>query len=169
MKQASVKPDLKALLRRLLEHDVEFVVIGAFASAFHGGTLLTQDVDICCAFTSRNLLKLQEAIADLYPVHRLTPKRLPLELTREGCRGLKNLHLETDLGVLDCLSEVLGVGGYRAVKRQSVLIDTAFGECRVLELDALIKAKRAMNRPRDREALVQLEAIRARKSGHTRS
>jgi hypothetical protein len=93
----------------------------------------------------------------------MTPKRLPLQLTREYCRGLKNLYLETDLGVLDCLSEVLGVGGYAAVRRQSAVLDMEFGKCRVLGLDALIRAKRAMDRPRDREAVKQLEAIRARR------
>ena len=154
--------DLRVLLQRLVERDVEFVVIGAFASVVHGATLVTQDVDICCPFTSRNLLKLQGAIADLHPVHRLTPKRLPLRLTRERCRGLKNLYLETDLGVLDCLGEVLGVGNFATVKKQSVIVDLGFGKCRVLGLEALIKTKRAMDRPRDREALIQLEAIRAR-------
>jgi hypothetical protein len=155
--------NLRALLQRLVEKDIDLVVVGAFASVAHGVTIVTQDVDICCSFTSRNLLKLQEALADLHPVHRLTPKRLPLELTRARCRGLKNLYLETDLGVLDCLSEVKGVGKFAAVKRQSVVLDMEFGKCRVLGLDALIKSKRAMNRPRDREAVVQLEAIRAKK------
>src|SRR5271165_3493594 len=88
---------LEALLQRLIERDVEFVVIGAFASAMHGVTLTTRDVDICCPFTMRNLLKLQDAIATLHPVHRLTPKHLPLQLTSKNYRGLKNLYLETDL------------------------------------------------------------------------
>jgi hypothetical protein len=161
--------DLKALLARLVDGDVEFVLIGAYASVVYGVTLVTHDVDICCPFTSRNLLKLRNAISDLRPVHRLTPKRLPLQLTREQCRGLQNLYLETDLGVLYCLSNVLGLGDYAAVKRQSVITSLDFGECRVLGLDALIKAKAAMDRPRDREAVVQLEAIRSRQrrsSGH---
>lgn len=153
---------LKTLLGRLIEHDVEFVVVGAFAATMHGSPLVTRDVDICCSFTPGNLLKLQKAVADLHSVHRMTPQRLPLKLTRENCRGLKNLYLETDLGVLDCLGEVLGLGNFTAVKKQSVVIETDFGKCRVLGLDALIKAKRAMDRPRDREAVVQLEAIRAR-------
>jgi hypothetical protein len=153
--------NLEALLQRLVKHDVDFVVIGAFASVIHGATLVTQDVDICCRFTSRNLLKLQGALADLHPVHRLTPKHLPLELTPARCRGLKNLYLETDLGIIDCLGEVLGLGDFSAVKKQSVSIDMDFGNCCVLGLEGLIKAKRAMNRPRDREALIQLEAIRA--------
>jgi hypothetical protein len=154
--------NLKILLGRLVEHDVEFVVVGAYASVMHGVTLGTRDVDVCCRFTAGNLLKLQAALDGLHPVHRLTPKRLPLQLTREGCRGLKNLYLETDLGVLDCLGEVLAVGNFAVVKKQSVIVETAFGKCRVLGLEALIKAKRAMNRPRDREAVVQLEAIRSR-------
>jgi hypothetical protein len=154
--------DLETLLGRLIKHDVDFVIIGAYASVVHGATLVTHDVDICCAFTPRNLLNLQRATADLHPFHRLTPKHLPLELTPSRCRGLKNLYLKTDLGVLDCLSEVLGLGSFATVKKQSVIIETEFGKCRVLGLEALIKAKRAMGRPRDREAVVQLEAIRAR-------
>lgn len=152
--------DLEMLLGRLVQRDVHFVIIGAYASVVHGATLVTHDVDICCSFTSRNLLKLQKALADLHPIHRLTPNELPLKLTPAASRGLKNLYLKTDLGVIDCLGEVLGVGNYTAVKRQSVIIEMEFGKCRVLGLDALIKAKRAMNRPRDRQALVQLEAIR---------
>lgn len=155
--------DLEMLLGRLVEHDVDFVIIGAYASVVHGATLVTHDVDICCSFTSRNLLKLQSALADLNPVHRLTPKRLPLELTPAKCRGLKNLYLKTDWGVLDCLGEVLGLGNFATVKKQSVVIQMEFGKCRVLKLEALIKAKRAMNRPRDRAALIQLEALRVRR------
>jgi hypothetical protein len=170
VKRASVEmSELDALAPLLVCHDVEFVVIGAFASLVHGVTLVSQSMEICCPFTPRNLLNLQYAIADLHPVHRLTPKRLPLQLMRERCRGLKNLYLETDLGVLDCLGEVPGVGSFSAVKRQSMLMDLDFGECRVLGLDALIKSKRVMNRPRDREAVVQLEAIRAQKRRPARS
>jgi hypothetical protein len=154
--------NLKALLGRLAERDVDFVLIGAFASTMYGTSLVTEDVDICCSFTAKNLLRLQSALADLHPVHRLTPKHLPLQLTPSRCHGLKNLYLKTDLGVLDCLSDVLGVGKFGAVKKQSVLIEMDFGKCRVFNLNALIKAKRAMNRPRDRQALLQLEAIRAR-------
>ena len=152
--------DLETLLGRLVEHDVDFVIIGAYASVVYGATLVTQDVDICCSLASRNLLKLQKSLTDLHPIHRLTPNELPLKLTPAACRGLKNLYLKTDLGVVDCLGEVLGVGGFAAVKRQSVIIEMEFGKCRVLGLDALIKAKRGMNRPRDRQALLQLEAIR---------
>jgi hypothetical protein len=154
--------DLEALLKRLIDHRIEFVIIGGYAAVSHGASLMTQDVDVCCRFTPKNLLRLQEALADLHPVHRMTPQKLPLALTASNCRGLKNLYLLTELGVLDCLSEVAGLGGFVAVRRASIVINPGFGKCRVLDLDALIKAKQAMDRPRDRQTLIQLRALKRR-------
>ena len=154
--------DLESLLERLIRHRVEFVVIGGFAAVAHGVSLLTRDIDICCRFAADNLMRLQTALADLHPVHRMTPVRLPLELTPRKCRGLKNLYLDTDLGQLDCLGSVLGVGAYDEVTEQSVEINLPGGRCRVLNIDALIAAKHAMGRPRDREAIFQLRAIKER-------
>lgn len=152
-------PDIELLLKRLIDHKVEFVVVGGFAAVTHGAALMTQDVDVACRFTPVNLLRLQTALSDLHPFHRMTPSHLPLELTRATCRGLRNLYLATDLGQLDCLGEVLGLGGYDEVKRQSIELRLEIGRCRVLGLEALIHAKTAMGRPRDIEAVRQLKAI----------
>lgn len=159
-------PDLESLLERLVRHRVAFVVVGGFAAVAHGVSLLTEDVDVGCRFTPGNLLKLQAALSDLHPVHRMTPARLPLALTPSACAGLKNLYLETDFGQLDCLGEVKGIGLYSKVYQRSVLVELPFGPCRVLNLEALIQAKQAMDRPRDRAAIVQLCAIKDR-SGST--
>jgi hypothetical protein len=43
------------------------------------------------------------------------------------------------------------------------LLTLPFGTVRVLSLDALIEAKAAMDRPRDRIALIELTAIRDRR------
>jgi hypothetical protein len=155
-------PDLESLLERLVRGRVAFVVVGGFAAVAHGVSLLTEDVDVCCRFTPANLLRLQAALADLQPVHRMTPARLPLELTRESCARLKNLYLDTDYGQLDCLGEVKAIGGYPEVNKRSVLLDLPFGPCRVLGIDALIRSKEAMDRPRDRAAIIQLRAIKER-------
>ena len=107
-----------------------------------------------------NLLALQQALSDLHPVHRMTPGRKPLELTAANAAEFRNLYLDTDLGPIDCLSDIQGLGGYDRVKRASVSIEMEGWELRVLTIDALIAAKEAMNRPRDREAVRQLKAIR---------
>jgi hypothetical protein len=152
--------DLPNLLRRLVGADVDFVIVGGYAGVVHGCTLVTQDVDICCDFTPRNLLVLQRAIADLHPVHRMTPSRQPLELTAENVGQFRNLYLDTDLGHLDCLSEIQGLGGYEEVAKASQTIEIDGLSLRVLTLDALVVAKEAMNRPRDREAIRQLRVIK---------
>jgi hypothetical protein len=156
--------DFITLLERLSNADVDFVIIGGFAGIVHGCTYVTQDIDICCDFSPTNLLALQKAVSNLHPVHRMTPKRKKLELTEKNCRQLKNLYLDTDIGQLDCVSFIDGLGDYQKVRRASELIEVRNTKLRVLSLNALIKAKKAMNRPRDKEALLQLEAIKKLKN-----
>jgi len=152
------------LLDRLVRAEVDFVIIGGYAGVIYGCTYVTQDVDICCDFSVANLLALQKALSDLHPVHRMTPGRKPLELTPQNAAQFKNLYLDTDLGYLDCLSEVQGIGPYEQAKQASRLIEIDSMRLRVLSIDALIQAKEAMNRPRDREAIRQLKAIKTLKS-----
>ena len=153
------------LLERLAKAGVDFVIVGGYACVVHGCTCVTQDVDICCDFSVANLLALQQAIADLHPVHRMTPGRKPLELTAQIAAQFKNLYLDTDLGQLDCLSEIQGVGGYVQVRQASERIEVEGVQLRVLGLDKLIAAKQAMHRPRDRDAVRQLKAIQKLRHG----
>jgi hypothetical protein len=152
--------DDKALLSRLQSHHVEFVIIGGVCGLMHGVPLVTRDLDICCPFTVGNLRRLELAIGDLHPVHRLAANKVPFELTEELCTRLKNLYLQTDLGILDCLSEVAGIGAYDHALEQSVAYHLSFGEFRILSIDALIVAKEAVGRERDREAVRYLRAIK---------
>lgn len=149
------------LIEWLNKGGVRFVLIGGFAGVVHGCTYVTQDIDICCELSAANLLTLQEALKGLHPVHRMTTRRLKLKLTAGSCARFKNLYLDTDIGQLDCLGSVQGLGNYDDVEALSEIRDIGGGlRIRVLTIDALIKARRAMNRPRDRQALLQLEAIK---------
>ena len=148
------------LLELLVKAGVDFIIVGGFAGVVYGCTYITQDIDICCDFSVDNLLLLQKALSNVHPVHRMTGNRQQLELTKENCSQYKNLYLDTDIGQLDCLSFIDGLGDYQKVKQASELIRVEDMQLRVLNLDALIKAKKAMNRPRDKEAILQLEAIK---------
>src|SRR5882757_6658048 len=119
---------------RLVASKVEFVLIGGFAAVAHGVTLVTRDVDICCPFSEANLMRIQRAFAGLHPTDRSRPD-LPLALTPEQCAGLKNLYLKTDLGIVDCLGEVLGVGDFDEVARHAIELELPIGKCRVLDID----------------------------------
>lgn len=154
----------KALLSRLKEQNLEFVIIGGVCGVLHGASLITLDLDICCRFDRQNLRRIEAAVKDLHPHHRLTPNKLPLELTDELCDHLKNLYLNTDLGILDCLGEVSGIGNYEDVLKHSVSHRLSSGEVRILSLDALIVSKSAAGREKDLDAVKLLQAIKERKS-----
>ena len=155
-----MKNDFANLLKILAENKVDFVIIGGFAGIIHGCTITTQDIDICCDFSPENLMRMQEALIALNPVHRMTPNKLKLELTEEKCKSLKNLYLHTDLGQLDCIGYVAGVGGFEKVKQSSRTITVDDVEYLVLDVDALIESKKALNREKDRLTINQLEAMK---------
>lgn len=153
--------NLAELTRRLVAAEVEFVLVGGFAAIAHGVIRSTLDVDICCRFSEENLMRIQRAVADLHPVHR--PRTdLPLKLTPAQCASLKNLYLKTDLGILDCLSEIKAVGNYDEVSKHAIELELPIGKCRVIDLDTLIVAKQAMGRDHDRITVRELKEIKRR-------
>ena len=155
-----MKSGFLRLIELLNKGGVKFVLIGGFAGVVHGCTYVTQDIDICCDFSSDNLLMLQKALKNLHPVHRMKPKRLKLKLTKENCTEFKNLYLDTNIGQIDCIGYVQGLGAYENIEPLSEIKDIDGLRIRVLTVDALIEARKAMNRPRDKDMLLQLQAIR---------
>lgn len=149
----------KALLARLQQNGVEFVLIGGVCGVMHGAGLITVDLDVCCRFGPANLQRIEAALKDLRPWHRMTPNQLPFVLTDELCASLKNLYLQTDLGKLDCLGDVLGVGDYEAALKHSEPFEMSFGTIQMLDLNTLITAKEAAGRDKDKYAVRLLRAV----------
>jgi hypothetical protein len=92
----------------------------------------------------------------------MTPNKIPFVLDDRLARDLKNLYLRTDLGLLDCLGDVAGIGGYEEALRLSV--PCLSGRFRMLNIDAIIAAKKATGRERDHQALILLTAIKEKTS-----
>lgn len=157
--------NLKDLVLRLHSQECRFVVVGGFCAVSWGSSLMTRDVDVACDMSPSNLIRVWSALEHLHPVHRMTPTRLPFtrELAEKG--GVHNLYLSTDIGQLDLLGEVKGLGSFAICLEHSEPIEIGGVAIRVLTLDALIIAKRAMGRPRDLHAVLELEVIRERRSG----
>ena len=155
--------DDKAILARLQQYGVEFVLIGGVCGVMHGAGLVTMDLDVCCRFGAPNLRRLEAALKDLHPCHRLTPQKLPFELTDELCLRLNSLYLQTDLGKLDCLGDVKGVGDYDAALKRSEQFVMSFGTIRMLDLDTLIVAKEAVGRDKDKYAVRLLRVVAEKK------
>lgn len=149
---------LRELLARLVEHRVRFVVIGGVALLARGAQRSTEDLDISYARDRENLTNLANALAQLHPRLRGVPADLPFVFDEVSLRNGLNFTLDTDLGPLDLLGEVAGLGGYAHVDEAASALEIAGLSLLVLTLDGLERAKRAAGRPKD---LVDLGLIRA--------
>ena len=157
--------NLRLLLRRLAEAQLDFVVIGGYAGVIHGSALVTNDLDICAVLSPENIGKLRTVLADLHPVHRMTQKKLSfLEVPAAGT-PIANLYLQTDGGVIDVLSSVLGIGDYARLQQTAEQYPLFGRTCSVISLEDLITAKEAVGREKDLLAVKELRAIAAKRAG----
>ena len=148
------------LLRLLAEANVEFVLIGGMAAVIHGSPRITEDTDVCAPLDDANIQRIALALQPYHPRFRFHPKLPPLPTEPTALHGFRTLNLETDLGKIDVLSEVTGVGGYDDVKKHSIVIEVGEMSISVLDVDTLIVSKQAAGRTKDKLAIPELEAIR---------
>jgi predicted nucleotidyltransferase len=158
---ASTPPltDFGALLRTLQNGGVQFVVIGGIAAAAHGLARNTLDVDVVYARDDDNLTRLAGALEPIHPYLRGAPPGLPFRLDAATLRRGLNFTLTTDHGALDVLGEIIGGGGYEELVSRSHVLEVVGVRCHVLDLEPLIAVKRAAGRPKDFEAIAELEAL----------
>jgi predicted nucleotidyltransferase len=152
--------DFEGLLRALREAGVEFILVGGVAATIHGASRLTLDVDIVYRRTPDNIARLVTAIAPLHPYLRGAPAGLPFRWDPATIRSGLNFTLTTDAGDLDLLGELVGGGAYEQLASDTLVVHVFGITCRCLTLERLIQVKRAAGRPKDLEAIAELEAIR---------
>jgi predicted nucleotidyltransferase len=151
--------DFERLLQVLAAGGVEYILIGGLAANAHGAIRTTRDVDVVYARSRANLERLEQTLAPLRPYLRGAPPGLPFRLDVATLQSGLNFTLSTDLGELDLLGDVTGGGGYDDLLPDSDTLDLFGVSCRCLGLDALIRVKRAAGRPKDFEAVAELEAL----------
>ena len=155
-----LETDFEGLLRALSGGSVEYIVVGGVAGKAHGSPRLTVDLDVVYARSADNIRRLTTALVPLEPYLRGAPPGLPFRFDLETVRRGLNFTLRTTRGDLDLLGEVAGGGGYEALLPHSRELEMFSLRCRCLDLDKLIEVKRAAGRPKDLEAIAELEAIR---------
>lgn len=151
--------DYKKLIPVLVTHQVKFVIIGGVAAVVHGSARLTFDLDVVYARDEENIMCLVQALKPYSPYLRGVPPGLPFLFDQETVQRGLNFTLTTDLGNLDLLGEVVGGGTYEDLLPHSEEIEVFGVKCLCLGLERLIHIKRAAGRPKDFEAIAELEAI----------
>ncbi len=103
--------------------------------------------------------RLALALAPHHPRLRGAPENLPFRFDAATIKRGLNFTLMTDLGWIDFLGEVAGLGGYENVKKNSEVMPIFEMDCQVLSLEGLIRAKKAAGRSRDLEVIPELEGL----------
>lgn len=140
--------DPAAILRVLLDHGVEFIVVGGLAVQAHGHLRTTTDLDIVPAADLLNLSRLSEALAavaaqllgggDAGDPHLLTRAALVSLTTDHGRLDLLNI------GLADSLPT-----SYDQLRGRAVEVDLDGRTVAVAGLDDLIRMKRVVGREVD--------------------
>ena len=153
--------DFEKVIRTFNEAGIECVIVGGLAATIHGSARLTQDVDFVYGRNRANIGRLVAALRSHSPYLRGAPPGLPFEWSEPTIERGLNFTLTTAIGDIDLLGEIAGGGDYRALLPHSIEVEMFGCRCRCLDLPGLIRTKRAAGRPRDLEALAELEALLA--------
>ena len=158
-------PDFGRITRRLHQHGVDFIVIGASAAIAQGAPIGTIDLDIGYRRTRENIERLVEALKPFHPrlrgVEDSTAFRFTPETIRRGC----NFTFVTDAGDLDVLGHITGLGDYVAMTTNAIPLKIFGCSVLVMGLEDVIRSKRAAGRPKDKAVLPVLEeTLRFRKA-----
>ncbi|NLS90728.1 MAG: hypothetical protein GXX96_00900 [Planctomycetaceae bacterium] len=151
--------DLRRIVKVLTEAKIEFILVGGAAATAHGASRLTQDIDIVYCRSAENIQRLVDVLGPYDPYMRGAPPGLPFLWDSTTIHRGLNFTLTTSLGDLDLLGEIAGGGGYEELLPHTMTLE-AFGiECLCLKIEPLIRVKRAAGRPKDLEAIAELEAL----------
>jgi hypothetical protein len=152
--------EIQKVLHQLSINGVEFIIIGGVAATYYGSSYVTYDLDICYARTASNLEKLVEVLNPFHPTLRGVSEDVPFKFDAKTLKAGMNFTFSTDLGNIDLLGELTGLGSYDQLFPLSVETEIFALRCRILNLDTLIEAKRKAGRPKDLAVALELEAIK---------
>ena len=153
--------DFSTIVGLLAKAQVEVIVIGGLAAQAHGSARITQDTDFLYRRTRQNIERLTAALSPYQPYLRGAPPGLPFRFDPPTVQRGLNFTLETTLGDVDLLGDLAGAGGYEAVLPHAVRLPVLGDDVLVIDLPWLIRTKRAAGRPKDLEAIAELEALLA--------
>lgn len=156
------------LLRALLRHKVDFVVVGGVAVVQHGFSRTTRDLDIVPRPSTANIDRLWNALGELEArpaeLPGLRASELPVRLSRDSLAQGGSWELETSQGLLHILQYLVGkvenADDYAHLYERSDPIRYDFGTVRFVGYSDLIDLKYIAGREQDMIDIRALEEAR---------
>jgi hypothetical protein len=157
---APFNPEL--LLTTLDKHDVRFVLIGALAARLHGFPRLTADADITPADDQTNVERLARALRKLHArvYTESVPEGLAFDCSPAMLARSELWNLVTDAGRVDIAFRPAGTDGFKDLVRGAEKFKAYGVAFLAASVDDIIRSKEAANRPKDRDDIAILKAMR---------
>lgn len=150
-------PSFRAILEVLNKHRVEYIVVGGVAAVIHGAPITTFDLDTLVRVDPANAEHLLQALSELEARYR--EHQTLLQPTRHDILAGGHMLLMTRAGPLDVLGFIGDGQRYEDLQSSSSEIGMNFGTLRVLNLEELIRQKKALGRSKDRAVADLLEEV----------
>jgi predicted nucleotidyltransferase len=160
MSDAPPQTRLEQVISLFNRHGVKFIVIGGQAEYIFGSPRVTYDVDLCYERSPENLERLAQALTELNPKLRGVPEGVPFILDARTLTMGSNFTFITPFGDLDILGYVEPIGDYSELLQRAKAWQLGDHSVMVIDLDDLIRIKKHVDRPKDRDSLYQLLAIK---------
>jgi len=141
-------PDFDEFIGLLIAREVEFLIVGAYALAFHGAPRYTGDIDILIRPTIENAKRTLTVIEGFgFPINKLTPD------------DLINTRRMLEMGVepvqIHIMSSISGVAWEDAWATR-VVSNFGHHDAAFIGRDEFLRNKRAAGRPKD---LADIDAL----------
>jgi hypothetical protein len=156
-----IEPEFQpqALLQALLDHRVDFVVVGGLAAMSHGSAYPSFDLDVAYARDRRNLERLAAALRELGATLRGAPADLPFQIDAETLDAGAHFTFATPYGALDILDRPDGSPAYAELRADATRAVIEGKPALVASIDHLIAMKEATGRPHDKTVAAELRVI----------
>lgn len=149
-----------AICEALIEHRVDFVIIGGIAARLHNTGHATIDIDICPSSAAENLTRLSDALRSLGARLRVEGDvdGIPFDPHPDVLAKVTTMTLITAHGPLDLCFQPAGFpDGYTSLTPGATIITISSLDLPVAALSDVVASKRAAGRPKDIVALPALE------------
>ncbi|OPZ99676.1 MAG: hypothetical protein BWY70_00907 [Bacteroidetes bacterium ADurb.Bin408] len=143
----------KDFLRRLLQAGVNFIVVGGYATIYHGYVRVTGDIDIWLEPNNDNKEKLALILENLNFSKDSISKIRKLDFTQ-----MVAFHFGTPPEKIDFMTQLSGIN-FREALLHSEKLDIINFKVPVLRLDDLIINKLLSNRAKDKSDVEELQKI----------
>lgn len=145
--------DFKDLLAEFAFYEVEFVLLGGYAVAFHGQPRATKDMDLLVRLSDENRMRLAQALDGFGAPGNVVEAAKVLQEGQVLYFGASPLRI-------DILANASGID-FNGVYERALNVDLNGTPIKVIQLADLIANKRASGRPQDLLDAEALERIAA--------